>query len=74
MWSSRDWVEDMIMVGSFIMDKAGMNDQSAAGYYDEQADMNDHNATIPNQRNAEQADTTEYSMEQAGMNDPKPAK
>lgn len=56
MWSSSDWVEDMIMVGSVIIDKAGMNDQSAAGYNDEQAA------------------TTEYSAEQAGMNDPKPAK
>lgn len=59
---SSDWVEGMIMMGSIIMGKADRNDQQAAGYDVEQADMDDHNAT-DTQQNAEQADTAEYKAE-----------
>lgn len=62
MWVSSDWVEDMIMMGSIIMGKADRNDQQAAGYNVEQADMHDHNAT-GTQQNSEQADTAEYKAE-----------
>lgn len=47
MWSSPDWVEDMIMVESIIMDKADMNDLYMAEFNLEQEDMDDHNATDP---------------------------
>lgn len=49
-------------MGSIIMGKADRNDQQAAGYNVEQADMHDHNAT-GTQQNAEQADTAEYKAE-----------